>query len=149
MTLRACAIVASLAACAGAAGRDSAGNAAQIICAAECRRSLRCGQQDLECPGRCDRLPVRRPAVWSASWADEIAHCFDTSSCAHDAEEGCVFATARRTHAAQSCASAAKMERRLCPVLNGLTDDASNRVDTCFAGDKVPPDTCLPEFDWK
>ncbi len=138
-----------LAACASspphANAASDAGDAARIICAAECSHEQRCAHNDPECPGRCAKLPVRHPAVWSAAWAGDIARCFAAASCEHDADELCVFATSRHTAATDACYASTASERRMCPVLNGLTADAAERARACFAGRRRR----RPPADWK
>ena len=122
-------------------GDNESGDAARIICEAECHREVRCGH-DYECQ-RCEKLPVRNPPVWSAGWAREVAACMDKSSCAHDADEACVV-TARRTKAAEACAA---KHDRMCVVLDGLTPRADAEVTACY--ERGDGGSCRPPFDWK
>ena len=138
---------------AGAPGADeSRGDAARIICEAECRRDERCHPDApaAECFARCPTLPVRQPPVWSAGWASEVAHCIDLAACAHDAEEGCVLASARHTALGDTCQAQAETPKaqRRCGVLQGLTPAAEQQVQGCLrAGQTI--DACTPEYDWK
>ena len=126
------------------------GDAARILCEADCRRELRCGHDDPTCLPRCAGLPVRQPPVWSTGWAREVGGCIDKSTCAHDADEACVFATSHHTSAAEACFAAAASEHRTCPVLNGLTDDAAEKARRCYeGGGDRGGDDCMPSFDWK
>jgi hypothetical protein len=122
-------------------GADDRGDAARILCEAECHHDARCGNPP-DC-GRCATLPVRTPPVWSAGWAREVGACMEAAACSHDADEACVFATSRRTRAAVACVDA---HDRLCPVLQGLTPAADARVTACYQAGR---DDCMPPMDWK
>jgi hypothetical protein len=128
----------------------SGGDAARIICEAECRRDARCGHAETDCNARCAKLPVRSPPIWHTDWAHQIATCMDSVSCAHDADEGCFTSTDRKSTSATTCASRAtkSKELRFCDVLDGLTDDFDRSVDACLRGGGGFDD-CAPSFDWK
>lgn len=142
-------LVAVLVGCAGAqpGSATERGDAARILCEADCRRELRCGHDNPSCLPRCAGLPVQQPPVWSTSWAREVGSCIDQSTCG--AQEACVFATSRRTSASAACFDAVSAEHRFCPVLNGLTDDAAERARRCYETGRDRVDRCRPRFDWK
>jgi hypothetical protein len=122
------------------------GDAARIICIAECQRFQRCGHDQPTCMPRCARLTVRNPAVWSADWARDVASCIATTECEHDSEERCVFATTRHTEAADVCFASGD-RAKLCPVLNGLTPDSTEHVRACYLAGGG--ERCVPRLDWK
>jgi len=148
--------------CAGAGGKggaqstsdddDRRGDAARILCEAECRRDGRChvGDPSTACFARCQSLPVRDPPVWSAAWATEVAGCIDASACDHDADEQCVFAVHHRSRSAEDCTAKGPAYARAsdCVVLQGLAHGADDRVRACIASG-ASFDRCAPDYDWK
>ena len=130
--------------------KPSAGDAARVICEAECRRHDRCKKPEPDCLTRCGTLPIREPPVWHTDWARQIGVCIESADCDHDSEEKCTSASDRKTHSSATCAASATSEKsiRVCQVLNGLTDGADAEVDACLKGG-TPFKKCAPPFDWK
>jgi len=141
-------VIAVVVSCSGSqpGTRADDGDAARIVCEAECHHREGCHHDKPACMSRCATLPVRSPPVWSAAWAREVGACVTSASCDHDSEEACVFSTTRHTPAADACTSA-DAGRKICPVLNGLTPAASDRVLACYQGGGG--DSCTPPLDWK
>ena len=155
-------VVLSLIGCAGSRGSGSGGSsgnaadetrgdAAKTICEAECHRGKRCHTENdsAACLARCGTLPVRNPAVWSASWASEVAACIEAVECAHDREEGCVFESKRHTATGDACLSSASgiKQQRRCAVLQGLTPVAEKQLRACLEAGGASE--CMPPYDWK
>ena len=158
------AIVACASACVGSgAGRkgsgssapavdEERGDAARIVCEAECRRDARCnvGEPSAQCFARCPTLPVRKPPVWSAAWATELAACIDAASCDHDADEACVFAPKHRSQSGEACMARVPAYARAsdCVVLQGIAPASDDAVRACIEAGH-PFDRCAPDYDWK
>jgi len=130
--------------------KPSAGDAARVICEAECRRKDRCKKSEPDCLSRCGTLPIREPPVWHTDWARQIGACIESAECSHDDEEKCTSATDHKTQSSATCAASATSEKsmRFCEVLNGLTENADKEVDACLKGG-TPFKKCAPPFDWK
>lgn len=130
---------------------ESRGDAAKILCEAECRRELRCdGEPSEPCLARCAQMPVRTPPIWSARWATEVASCVDSAGCGHDADEVCVLSTHHHSQVGDTCrAEAQKLnDQPRCAVLQGLTPAGEEQMRACLAAGK-DVDACTPPYDWK
>jgi hypothetical protein len=140
---------------------SSGGDAARIICEAECRRSARClGADDsAACFTRCPTLPVRNPPVWQADWASAFARCADQPTCGRDEDERCLFMFMIQqppNEAVQACLSSNPPDQRdvrtkggrRCLILSGLTPGASAQAAACLRSG-AEGKSCVPPFDWK
>jgi hypothetical protein len=130
---------------------ESRGDAAKILCEAQCRREHRCdGDPEDPCLARCKTLPVRQPPVWSAGWATEVATCIDGSSCEHDADEVCVMSTHHHSGIGDACRkqAASLADQPKCAVLQGLTPEGDAQVNACTSAGKALEE-CTPPYDWK
>jgi hypothetical protein len=140
------------------------GDAARIICEAECRRGARCAggrssEDPRACAARCATLPVRMPPVWQTAWAGTYARCADESTCATDDDERCLFMFMVQqppNDAVQACLAAGPPDQRdvrtksgrKCLVLSGLTPGASAQAAACLRSG-ADGKSCMPPFDWK